>query len=95
MAVWTISEYATLPTDANGNFMPISRKPMASTGLTAQGQVALNGGRYVRFCGDTNAHVAIGTTAQHQATVNDEFVPAGQDYWFDPEGASAMNFISA
>lgn len=93
MAKWTISEYATMPTDANGVFMPISRKPMNSTGLAAAGQVALSGGRYVRFCGDTNAHVAIGTTTAHQATTSDEFVPAGQDYWLDPEGASALNFI--
>jgi hypothetical protein len=93
LSKWTISEYDNMPADANGYPMPISRKPRNSTGLTVAGQVNLSGGRYVRFCGDTNAHVAVGTIAQHQATTNDEFVPAGQDYWVDPEGAPAINFI--
>jgi hypothetical protein len=93
MAKWVISEYDSLPVDANGIPMPISRKPRASTGVTAAGQVPLTGGRYVRFCGDTAAHVAIGTTGQHAASTSDEYVPAGMDYWLDPEGASALNFI--
>ena len=93
MSKWTISEYDNLPVDASGAAMQISSKPRASTGLVAAGQVTLSGGRYVRFCGDTNAHVAIGTIAAHPATTNDEFVPAGMDYWVAPGGASALNFI--
>lgn len=93
MSKWTISEYDSLPLDANGIALPISRRPRASTGVTAAGQVALTGGRYVRFCGDTAAHVAIGTTGQHQASTSDEYVPASQDYWLAPEGATALNFI--
>jgi hypothetical protein len=90
MAKWTISEYDTLPFDANGVALPISRRPRNSSGATAAGQVNLTGGRYVRFCGDTNAHVHIGTSG---ATTADEFVPAGMDYWLAPEGATAINFI--
>jgi hypothetical protein len=83
-----------MPVDAAGAIMPFGRKPRSRQGVTAPGQVPLSGGRYVRFCGDTAAHVAIGTTAQHQATTADEYVPAGMDYWVDPEGAQALNFIA-
>jgi hypothetical protein len=93
MSKWTITEYDSLPVDANGFPLQMGRKPRSSSGATVAGQVTLNGGRYVRFCGDTAAHVAIGTTGQHQATTADEYVPAGMDYWLDPEGATALNFI--
>lgn len=90
MSKWTLSEYGDLPRDAAGNPIPISRKARKSTGFTvAQPAITPGVGTVVcRFCGDTAAHVKIGTGAG----TDDEYVPAGQDYWFCPEG-NQISFI--
>jgi hypothetical protein len=91
MAKWTISEYDVMPLDKVGNAMPIARKSLASRKFTvATDPIALNPNtRFVRFCGDTAAHVK----AAAAAADTDEYVPAGQDYWLAADAAAVMSFI--
>jgi hypothetical protein len=64
MAKWTISEYSHLPKDAGGNILPVYGKPRVSAAAAAGGTTNLNAGtRYVRICGDTAFHAAIGAAA--------------------------------
>jgi hypothetical protein len=90
MPKWTVSEYETLPLDRNGIPIPISRKAIASNKfVAATSPIALDPKtRFVRFCGDTAAHVK----AAAGATDGDEYVPAGLDFWLAPDGA-VMSFI--
>jgi hypothetical protein len=77
MAKWTISEYSHLPTDAAGNILPVYTKPRVSVGKTAAATVDLNAAtRFVRFIGDTAAHVALGAAA----TTDNPYVPAGAEF---------------
>lgn len=92
MAKWTFSEYSQLPTDSEGNPLQIASKAnrLAKTGSAAAGTFSLQGGtRFVRFCGDTNAHVEIGSAADTTC----DFVPAGQEYWIATLGAPQLTFI--
>lgn len=91
MAKWTISEYDVLPLDKVGNPIPIARKALASRKFAvATDPIVLNGNtRFVRFCGDTAAHVK----AAGGATDSDEYVPAGQDFWLAPDG-TVLSFIA-
>lgn len=91
MAKWTLSEYGQLPIDANGNPIPISRGARNSRGFTAaQANVAIGAGtQFCRFCGDTAAHVKLAAGA----SPSDEYVPAGQDYWFSAQDSSVLSFI--
>lgn len=90
MAKWTLSEYGQMPQDSLGNPLPISRAARQSRGYTAaQANIALGQGtQYCRFCGDTAAHVKMGTGA----ATSDEYVPAGQDYFFAADSA-IISFI--
>lgn len=90
MAKWTISEYSHLPIDGAGNPIPISRKSRQSQGVVAAGTVnTAAGSRYVRFCGDTAAHVKVGTGA----STNDEYVAAGVDHWVALDDQTSISFI--
>jgi hypothetical protein len=91
MAKWIISEYDVMPLDKVGNALPIARKALASRKFAAAtDNIALNANtRYVRFCGDTAAHVKAGAGAAD----TDEYVPAGQDFWLAPDAAALMSFI--
>jgi hypothetical protein len=90
MSKWIVTEYESLPLDKYGVPVPISRKAIASRKfVAATSPVALDGKtRFVRFCGDTAAHVK----ADVNATDNDEYVAAGADYWLAPDGA-VISFI--
>ena len=91
MSKWTITEFDVLPKDPASLPIPVGGPPVNSQGVTAAGVVTLSGAtRYVRFCGDTAAHVRLGSSG---ASTNDAYVTAGQDYWFGTNGLTSMNFI--
>jgi hypothetical protein len=76
MSKWTISEYSQLPKDAAGNILPVYGRPRASVGKVAAATVTLNPGtRYVRICGDTAFHAAIGPAA----STDDPYTAAGAE----------------
>lgn len=90
MAKWIVTEYESLPLDKYGIPIPISRKAIASRKfVAATSPIALDPKtRFVRFCGDTAAHVK----ADVAAADTDEYVPAGLDFWLAPDGA-VISFI--
>lgn len=93
MSKWTITEYSQLPTDGAGNVLPIFNRPRASAGAVAAGTVNISQGtRYIRFVGDTAAHVAIGAAA----ATSDPYVPAGAEFLVavDPRFETQLTFIA-
>ena len=91
MSKWTITEFDVLPKDPAGLAISVGGPPVNSQGVTGAGTVALSGAtRFVRFCGDTAAHVRLGPNG---ASTSDPYVPAGVDYWFGTNGQTSINFI--
>jgi hypothetical protein len=93
MAKWTISEYSHLPAGANGAQLPVYSRPRATVGKTAAATVTLNPAtKFVRFIGDTAAHVALGAAA----TTDDPYVAAGAEFviGLDSRDATQLTFIA-
>lgn len=91
MAKWTISEFSHLPDDAAGEPLPIYGSVRASVGKVAPATINLTPGTvFVRFCGDTAAHVALGAAA----TADAPYVPAGAEFALATGGATQFTFIA-